>query len=144
MSGIKFKRTVLQATSILIAQGYQPSKSHPLPEIVQFWKEPTAGVLCNIEFQLRPHSFPPVRSFEIELRRTRLPDYPVDDSRYAPLTGDLPNLLWFVYKTRVLPVGRHWEFVDEQNLLEQVTRAEMWLRDYCIKWLEDPLSKNFF
>lgn len=144
MPGIKFKHIVLRSASILIAEGYQPSKSHPLPEIVQFWKEPVAGVLCNVEFQLRPHSFPPVRSFEIELRRTRLPNYPIGDSRYTPLIGDLPNLLWFVYKTRVLPIGQHWEFADEQSLQEQVMRAQVWLRDYCIKWLEDPQSKNFF
>lgn len=144
MSGIKFKQTVLRAATLMRERGYQPSQSHPAPEVVQFWKEPATSVLCTVAFQLRPHSSPPVRSFEIELRRARLPNFPIDDSRYTPLIGDLPNLMWFVYNVRVLPVGKHWEFVDEQSLHDQVMNVQMWLKDYCIKWLEDPQSRNFF
>lgn len=147
MSKIKFKQTVLRAATILRELGYQPSERHPAPIIVQFQKEITTGVICKIWFQLLRYAGPlygPERDFKVELWRTRLPTFPTDESRYAALSIDLPNLMWFKYEIKVGPTGRYWEFTDEESLQGQLIRAQVFLRDYGIPWLEDPLSQDLW
>ena len=61
-----------------------------------------------------------------------------DEPRYATLKIDLPNLMWFKYRIEVGPTGRYWEFTDAESLRGQLIRAQVFLRDYGIPWLEDP------
>lgn len=140
MFKVKFKQTVLRATSALVQQGYQLSEHQPASDIVRFCKEPAADVSCCIDFQLLHHLIPPARRFNVLVSRIRLPEFSQEESRYSPLAIDLPNLMWFVYGLQVVPVGRCWEFTDEQSLLDQLTHAQSMVMDYVISWLEDPLS----
>ncbi len=117
MSKIKFKRTVLRAATILQEQGYQPSERHPAPDIVQFYKELTPGVRCEIEFDLKSHFIRPKRNFSVNMLRSRLPSFPPDESRYAWLNLTLENFMWFAYKIEA-PLGG-WEFEDETGLHAQ-------------------------
>lgn len=142
MFKVKFKRTVLRATSALVQQGYQLSEPQPASDIVRFCKRPAAGVSCCIDFQLLHHFIPPARRFNVLLSRMRLPELSKEESRYLPLAIDLPNLMWFVHGLQAVPVGRCWEFTDEQSLLDQLTHAQSLLIDYAIGWLEDPLTSD--
>jgi hypothetical protein len=147
MSRIEFKKTVLRAATILQELGYQPSERHPAPDIVQFQKEIVTGVLSKIQFQLLRYAGPlygPERDFEVLLSRTRLPNFPAGESRYAALEIDLPNLMWFKYGIKVGPTGRYWEFTNAESLRGQLIRAQAFLRDYGIPWLEDPLTQNLW
>ena len=140
MSRIRFKRAVLQTMTLLTELGYQPIKSGHESGIVEFWKDLTEGVRCEIEFQLRQFYEAHVRIFTVGLYRIRLPSFPQDDPRFARLAIDLPNLMWFIYKTDSAPSHSGWEFTDESTLGEQLLHAQNLLIEYGIKWLEDPLS----
>ncbi len=147
MARIKFKDTVLRESTILRQASYQPSEPHPAPNIVQFHKEIATGVLCKIEFQLLRYAGPlygPQRDFEVRLSRARLPNFPTGESRYAALSIDLPNLMWFKYEIKVGPTGRYWEFTGTEGLRGELLRAQVFLRDYGIKWLEDPLTQDLW
>ena len=147
MTRIKFKDTVLRESMILRQANYQPSEQHPAPIIVQFQKEIATGVLCKIQFQRLLYAGPlygPERDYEVRLSRVRLPNFPTDESRYATLQIDLPQLMWFKYKIEVGPTGRYWEFTDAESLRDQLIRAQVFLRDYGIPWLEDPLSQDLW
>lgn len=147
MTKIKFKDTVLRESTILRQAGYQPSEQHPAPIIVQFEKEITTGVLCKIQFQTLRYAGPlygPERDFKVLLSRTRLSNFPAGESRYATLRIGLPNLMWFKYQIEVGPTGRYWEFTDAETFREQLIRAQVFLRDYGIPWLEDPLTQNLW
>jgi hypothetical protein len=147
MSRIRFKDTILRESTILREAGYQPSERHPAPIIVQLQKEIATGVLCKIQFQLLRYAGPqfgPERDFEVLLSRTRLTNFPTDESRYAALEIDLPNLMWFKYKIKVGPTGRYWEFTDAESLRGQLIRAQVFLRDYGIEWLENPLTQDLW
>lgn len=140
MSKIKFKRTVLRSTSHLAQRGYQVAEPGPGPEVVQFWKNPVTGIRCGVEFELIPQFIPPVRQFNVVLFRRRLPDFPEEELHYSPLAIDLPNLTRGFYRLSVLPLGKYWEFTDEQSLSQQLAHAQSLLMDYGIPWLEDPTS----
>ena len=147
MSRIKFKAAVLRESAILKQANYQPSEQHPAPNIVQFQKEIATGVLFKIQFQLLRYAGPlygPERDFEVLLSRTRLPTFPQGESRYAALEIDLPNLMWFKHKIKVGPTGRYWEFTDTESLRGQLIRAQGFLLDYGIEWLEDPFSQDLW
>lgn len=140
MSRIRFRRTVLQTITLLTEVGYQPIKSDHESGIVEFWRDLAEGVRCKIEFQLNQFYLAPVRAFTVGLYRIRLPSFPQDDSRFARLAIDLPNLMWFVYKIENTPPNSHWEFTDEPALREQLLHAQNLLKEYGIQWLEDPQS----
>ncbi len=147
MARIKFKDTVLRASTILRQANYQPSEQHPAPDIVQFQKEIATGVLCKIQFQLLWNVgslYGAEGDFKVLLSRTRLPNFPTDESRYAALNIDLPNLMWFKYEIKVGPTGRYWEFTDTESLRGQLVRAQVFLQDYGIEWLEDPFSQDLW
>jgi len=147
MTRIRFKDTVLRESTILRQANYLPSEQHPAPIIVQFQKEIATGVLCKIWFQLLRYAGPlygPERDFKIVLLRTRLPNFPLGESRYADLNITLSNLMWFKYKIEVGPTGRYWEFTNTESLRGQLIRAQGYLRDYAIEWFEDPLSQDLW
>jgi hypothetical protein len=147
MTKNKFKDTVLRESAILRQADYQPSKQHPAPIIVQFQKEIATGMLCKIQFQLlwdADSRYSAEGNFEVLLSRTRLHNFPIYESRYAALEIDLPNLMWFKNEIKVGPTGRYWEFADAESLREQLIRAQVFLRDYGIPWLEDPLSQDLW
>ncbi len=147
MARIRFKDTVLRESTILREANYRPSEQHPASNIVQFQKEIATGVLCKIQFQLLRYAGPlygPERDFQVLLSRTRLPNFPTGESLYTDLEIDLPNLMWFKYKIKVGPTGRYWEFIDTESLRGQLIRAQVFLRDYGIPWLEDPLAQDLW
>jgi hypothetical protein len=142
MSKIKFRQTVLRSTSFLILQGYQVQEPDPSGFVVRFREIPVPGILCRIDFQLMQHFIPPVRAFNVPLSRLRLPNSVADETGYSPMTMDLPGLMRLVYQRNVVPPGKHWEFMDERGLEEQLAHVQSLLVDYGIPWLEDPLSKD--
>jgi hypothetical protein len=147
MPRIRFKDIILHESTILRQANYRPSDRHPAPIIVEFQKEITTGVICKIQFQQLRYAGPqfgPERDFEVLLSRVRLPNFSTGESRYVALEIDLPNLMWFKYKIKVGPTGRYWEFTDAESLRGQLIRAQVFLRDYGIKWLEDPFSMDLW
>ena len=142
MNESDFKAIVHSSPLKLVEHGYQilaePSyfSSDYSPE---FEKAISLGVICIIRFQ--PIPVPDIDSFQVFLIRRRLEIHADEDSPYRPLILDLRNLMLGLYGMDIFPPKQyHWEFTDEESLIERLKHAERYIVEYGIKWLEDPRS----
>jgi hypothetical protein len=142
MSKIKFKQTVLRATSELVQQGFQPSKPQPASRAVQFYRKLATGVCCYIDFDLKDWPTPIGREFDVILRRRRMENFPTDEIHFEPLGSVLSDLMRYVYGREDVPLNKYWNFHDEESLYQQVTQVQSLLIDYAIGWLIDPLTSD--
>jgi hypothetical protein len=114
----------------------------PMPEVVQYSKVIAPDVSCYIDFQLKQFFRPPVRQFDVILGRIRLSGYPRNELRYAQLHINLWQFMWLVHGIQIGPVDKQWEFTNNEDLKEQVVRAQTLLFDYGIPWLENPSTRD--
>lgn len=141
MAKIRFKRNILRTTSPLEERGYQNADLGRGTDTVGFLKFLEVGIRCQIYFDLKQHFFAPVREFDVMVHRRPTEEYSGDNSHFAPVTMNIPNLMRGVFKQDIFPEGKfHWAYTDEQTLLDEATHAVSILIDYGIPWLEDPHS----
>jgi hypothetical protein len=143
MGEINFKPIVLANAQELFALGYKLMDPDPALDLVGFRKDLVPNLICQVSYQLNHHYVSPVRSFSINLGRWWSPPKarPSDQAKFEPGGDKLFYLLQGLYGINCLPAGKYrWEFTDNDELVSQLRKANLYLIKYGLSWLEDPQS----